>query len=42
MSNENNKELNWAGEPVPTETEQDRWSKITVVLSLLMGLLVFL
>lgn len=37
----------WAGlrdrlEPVPTAAEQDRWGWITVVVSMLMGLLVFL
>jgi hypothetical protein len=42
MSDKDKIELNWAGEPIPSEAEQDRWSKITVVVSLLMGLIVFL
>ncbi len=31
--------LNWAGEPEPTEDEQLRWSRITVIVSVLLALL---
>ena len=41
MSNENRRELNWAGEPVPTEAEQDRWALYTIIISAVMTILGF-
>jgi hypothetical protein len=35
-------QLNWMGDPVPTEEEQDRWSKITVIVSALITMPVLL
>jgi hypothetical protein len=41
MDHGNNRELNWAGEPQPTEEEQDRWSLYTIIISAVITVLGF-
>lgn len=40
MNNKDNRELNWAGEPVPTEAEQNFWSWICVLWVVFSSILI--